>query len=157
MRGFAATAPACSVKPRLEGESYEVELQPNDRCGADARESPQNVPGTAVEGNAMENKSGALTSPEASKSDQAPSTANEESGDAAANICFHIFWREGVHQPRTVNKRTRLWGSRHPIKTTHIKINVFRFSYVSSHGYDLVAALSKKKSEIGPEEPTSPR
>src|SRR5262245_16770102 len=49
-------------------------------------QSPQNVPGTAVEGNAMENKSGALTSPEANKSDKAPSTANKESGDPAANI-----------------------------------------------------------------------
>jgi hypothetical protein len=47
--------------------------------------SPQTVPGTNVEGNAK-NNAGALTSPEANKSDKAPSTANSESGDAAANI-----------------------------------------------------------------------
>jgi len=48
--------------------------------------SPQNVPGTAVEGNATEKNPGALTAPEANKSDMAPSTANSESGNAAANI-----------------------------------------------------------------------
>jgi hypothetical protein len=48
--------------------------------------SPQTVPGTAVEGNAMKDNSGALTAPEANKSDMSPSTANSESGDAAANI-----------------------------------------------------------------------
>ena len=48
--------------------------------------SPQNVPGTAVEGNATETNPGALTAPEANKSDMAPPTANSESGNAAANI-----------------------------------------------------------------------
>jgi hypothetical protein len=48
--------------------------------------SPQNVPGTAVEGNATEKNPGALTAPEANQSDVAPSTANSESGNAAANI-----------------------------------------------------------------------
>ena len=47
--------------------------------------SPQNVPGTAVEGNAMENNSGVITSPEANKSDVVPS-GTSESGNAAANI-----------------------------------------------------------------------
>jgi hypothetical protein len=47
--------------------------------------SPQIVPGTAVEGN-MKNNAGALTSPEANKSDMTPSTGNSQSGDAAANI-----------------------------------------------------------------------
>jgi hypothetical protein len=48
--------------------------------------SPQNVPGTDVEGNAQPNNSGAITSPEANKSDMAPSGAGSESGDAAANV-----------------------------------------------------------------------
>lgn len=48
--------------------------------------SPQTVPGTAVEGNAMENNAGALTAPEANKSDMAPSTGTGESGNSAANI-----------------------------------------------------------------------
>jgi hypothetical protein len=48
--------------------------------------SPQNVPGTSVEGNAMENSPAAITSPEANKSDRAPASANKESGDAAANV-----------------------------------------------------------------------
>jgi hypothetical protein len=48
--------------------------------------SPQNIPGTAVEGNAMENNVGALTAPEANKTAMAPSTGSSESGNAAANI-----------------------------------------------------------------------
>ena len=40
--------------------------------------TPQNVPGTADEGNAMENNYGVITSPEANKSDNAASTANSE-------------------------------------------------------------------------------
>jgi len=48
--------------------------------------SPQTVPGTAVEGNAMEKNPGTLTAPEANNSDVAPSTSNSESGNAAANI-----------------------------------------------------------------------
>ena len=50
------------------------------------KSSPQKVPGTSVEGNATKNNSGVITSPEANKSDKAASTANNESGDAAANI-----------------------------------------------------------------------
>jgi hypothetical protein len=48
--------------------------------------SPQNVPGTAVEGNANSNNSGSMSSPEANKSDMAPSSATSDSGNAAANI-----------------------------------------------------------------------
>src|SRR5262245_3805195 len=48
-------------------------------------ETPQNVPGTKIEGNAQDKNAGALTAPEANKSTAAPAQGGT-SGDAAANI-----------------------------------------------------------------------
>ena len=48
--------------------------------------SPQTVPGTGVEGNATDKNAGALTAPEANKSDAPPPSSNTGSGDSAANI-----------------------------------------------------------------------
>lgn len=49
-------------------------------------ESPQNVPGTAVEGNPTEKNPGALTAPEANKSMPSSPSGNSMSDDPAANI-----------------------------------------------------------------------
>jgi hypothetical protein len=47
-------------------------------------ETPQNVPGTSVEGNAKDKNAGALTAPEASKNTMAP--RGGMSDDSAANV-----------------------------------------------------------------------
>jgi hypothetical protein len=49
-------------------------------------ETPQDVPGTAAEGNSAEQNSGALTAPEANKSSPASPSGNSMSDDPAANI-----------------------------------------------------------------------